>query len=236
MKGVRLHLNTFEDESLRSDYRGTILARGRSVQRKESAMNDQLKRAIESTVKQFRDDPKSFLSERDIQAVLFVELRKEMSSLWNHYLPGGKNLLFGCNEPFCIRPITTEYYLYNGKTDRFDVAVLSNEPDPHSALWRQPCRIAIEIKLWQPGYGEPGCRLDVEKLKRYQSYLQKKFLQIPMFTGIAMLFVHPWVKQMPKDISEEISPDAYPENGVALHLVTVEGHWWKQFPGPSITE
>jgi hypothetical protein len=28
MKGARLHLNTFEDESLRSDYRVTILARG----------------------------------------------------------------------------------------------------------------------------------------------------------------------------------------------------------------
>jgi len=28
MKGARLHLNTFEDESLRSDYRATILARG----------------------------------------------------------------------------------------------------------------------------------------------------------------------------------------------------------------
>jgi hypothetical protein len=28
MKGARLHLNTFEDESLRSDYRVTILSRG----------------------------------------------------------------------------------------------------------------------------------------------------------------------------------------------------------------
>jgi hypothetical protein len=27
MKGAKLHLNTFEDESLRSDYRVTILAR-----------------------------------------------------------------------------------------------------------------------------------------------------------------------------------------------------------------
>jgi hypothetical protein len=200
-------------------------------------MIDQLKNAIESTVKQFRDDPKSFLSERDIQAVLFVELRKAMSSLRNHYLAGGANLRFGCDDSFCIRPITTEYYLYNGENDRFDIAVLSNEPDPDSDLWRQPCRIAIEIKLWQPGYGEPGYCLDVEKLKRYQSHLQKNFTQNPTFTGIAMLFVHPWVEKKRRTaVTEEKSGDACPKNGVALHLVTQEGHWWKQFPVPSITE
>src|SRR5260370_28606033 len=103
-------------------------------------MIDQLKNAVESTVKQFREDPKSFLSERDIQAVLFVELRKAMSSLRNHYLAGGANLRFGCDDSFCIRPITTEYYLYNGEKDRFDIAVLSNEQDPDSDLWRQPFR------------------------------------------------------------------------------------------------
>jgi hypothetical protein len=29
------------------------------------------------------------------------------------------------------------------------------------------------------------------------------------------------------------SGDAYPEDGVALHLVKKEGHWWKQFSGLS---
>jgi hypothetical protein len=114
--------------------------------------------------------------------------------------------------------------------------VLSEKPDSKSDIWRQPCRVAIEIKLWQPREKEPKYRMDVDKLWRYQEHLQKDFPPGRVFTGIALLFVHPYGTAKPTAITEEKSGDAYPENGIALHWVTQEGHWWKQCPGPSITE
>jgi hypothetical protein len=196
-------------------------------------MIDQLKSAICKTVKQFQVHPLDFLSESDIQALLFIELRNATSDLRYPYDGEGKNHRFGFTDPFCIHPVTTEYHVSEGK---FDIAVLSKEPDPKSAIWRQPCRVAIEIKLWQPREKEPKYRMDVDKLRRYQEHLQKDFSPGRVFTGIAMLFVHPYGTAKPTAITEEKSGDAYPENGIALHWVTQEGHWWKQFPGPSITE
>jgi hypothetical protein len=193
-------------------------------------MIDQLKSAICKTVKQFQVHPLDFLSESDIQALLFIELRNATSDLRYPYDGEGKNHRFGFTDPFCIHPVTTEYHVSEGK---FDIAVLSKEPDPKSDIWRQPCRVAIEIKLWQPCEREPKYIMDVKKLQRYQEKMQTAGQK---FTGIAMLFVHPYKTGVPKDIIEEISPDAYPENGVALHLVTDKGHGWKQCPGPSITE
>lgn len=206
-------------------------------------MLEKLKSAIRKTVKQFHDYPLDFLSERDIQAVLFVELRKEMSSLVTQHL-AKPNCRFGCTDPFSIRPVTTEYYISQGK---FDIAVLSEKPDSEKAIWGQPCRVGIEIKLWTPGYGDSDYLRDVQKLQRYQAELQKDGRS---FTGIAMLFVHPWVKnekkgkkRLPvilrepwKAILDEHSVDAYPENGVALHLVTdaKDGHrWQQQYPAPT---
>jgi hypothetical protein len=194
-------------------------------------MIDQLKDAICKTVKQFQEQPLDFLSESDIQALLFVELRNAMKELRYSYNDKGVNHRFGFPERFCIHPVTTEYHVYKGMSDCFDIAVLSEEPDSESDIWRQPCRIAIEIKLWQPGYGEPKYRMDVEKLRRYQEHLQNTFSPRRKFMGIAILFVHPCVKLLPTAITTEKSGDAYPEDGVALHLVTQEGHWWKQFYG-----
>jgi hypothetical protein len=202
-------------------------------------MIDQLKSATCKTVKQFQDRPLDFLSESDIQALLFVELRNAMSEVRYPYTAEPANRRFGFTEPFCVHPVTTEYFPYMKKQDRFDIAVLSEQPDSTFAIWRQPCRIAIEIKLWQPGYGEPGYSRDVTKLQNYQEYLQNKnnFTEERAFTGIAMLFVHPCVENLTGNtISGESSGDDYPENGVALHTVTQNGHWWKQFPEPSITE
>ncbi len=192
-------------------------------------MIDKLSNAINTTVAQFQEHPTGFLSERDIQALLYVELRNATSDLRHQYDGGGANRRFGFTEPFCIHPVTTEYHLYNGKDDRFDVAVLSEKQDPNSDIWRQPCRIAIEIKLWQPGYGDCGYRSDVEKLQNYQNHLQKNFDKNCTFMGIAMLFVHPRVKAKAlASIPEESSGDPYPENGVALHFVTEARHWWQQ--------
>jgi hypothetical protein len=191
---------------------------------------DQLRNAIGRTEQEFRRYPYDFLSERDIHALLFNELRKETISLRYQHSAEGKNSEFGFSEPFSINPVTTEYYVPEGK---IDVAVLCEEPDSTSNVWRQPCRIAIEIKLWQPREREPKYFRDVEKLQRYQAHLQK---EERAFTGIAILFVHPCVKLMPTAITEEKSGDAYPENGVALHLVTQKGHWWKQFSRLSTAE
>ena len=193
-------------------------------------MINQLRNAIERTGKEFRNYPYDFLSERDIQALLFTELRKETISLRYQHNAEGASSRFGFTESFSINPVTTEYYVPEGK---IDVAVLSKDPESTSDVWRQPCRIAIEIKLWQPGCREPKYIGDVEKLQRYQGNLQKSGRE---FTGIAMLFVHPCIKQIPTAISKEELGDAYPENGVALHLVTEEGHWWKQIPVPSAPE
>jgi hypothetical protein len=192
---------------------------------------DQLKTAIKNTVTQFKRHPFDFLSERDIQALLFAELRNSTNGLRYRYDAGGANARFGFAGPFTIHPVTTEYYVSEGK---LDVAVLSEKPDSATAIWRQPCRVAIEIKLWQPCEKEPKYFEDVEKLQRYQARMQKAGRT---FTGIAMLFVHPCVNKMPSAISEEWSGEAYPENGIALHLITNAGHWWKQqSPAPSVPE
>ena len=207
-------------------------------------MIDQLKSAICKTVKQFQEHPLDFLSESDIQALLFIELRNATSDLRYPYDGEGKNHRFGFTDPFCIHPVTTEYHVSEGK---FDIAILSEKPDTEKDIWRQPCRVGIEIKLWTPGYGDSDYLRDVQKLQRYQAELQNEGRS---FTGIAMLFVHPWVKNEKngkkrlaaildepwKAILNEHSVDAYPENGVALHLVTQESHWWKQFSGPSTAE
>jgi hypothetical protein len=205
-----------------------------------------LKSAIEKTVTQFHDYPLDFLSERDIQALLFVELRNQTPTIRYPYDADGENSRFGFplldppNLLLRIHPVTTEYYIGNGKRDRFDVAVLSEKADSKSAIWRQPCQIAIEIKLWQPGYRDSDYLRDVEKLQSYQNYLQKNFTEERSFTGIAMLFVHPCVEKLKltkNAVSKEKFGDSYtefsdpyPENGVVLHTITHGDHWCKQFP------
>jgi hypothetical protein len=193
-------------------------------------MIELVKKAIERTVKQFREYPLDFLSERDIQAWLFAELRLRDETSNLRYPHDAADPRFGFPGPFSVHHVTTEYHVREGI---FDVAVLSEKPDPKSDIWRQPCRVAIEIKLWQPCEREPKYLLDVKKLQLYQARLQTEGRA---FMGIAMLFVHPYGTAKPTGITEENSGDAYPENGIALHWVTQEGHWWKQFSGPSITE
>src|ERR1035437_9452815 len=89
-------------------------------------MIDQLKSAICKTVKQFQEHPLDFLSESDIQALLFIELRNATGDLRYPYDAEDANRLFGFTDPFCIHPVTTEYHVSEGK---FDIAVLSKEPD-----------------------------------------------------------------------------------------------------------
>ena len=198
----------------------------------DSAIFDALSKAIEATVTEFQEHPLDFLSERDIQALLYSKLRLEVGDRRYRYEASPQNERFLFKEAFKVHPVTTEYYLYNDKRkDRFDVAVLSSKRDDEAAIWRQPCRVGIEIKLWQPGYGGCRYRADITKLQNYHKYLREKERE---FTGIAMLFVHPnieneLVSELP---SEEVSSAAYPKDGVALHWVTGwkdgKHHRWEQ--------
>ncbi len=83
-------------------------------------MIDQLKKAIESTVKQFREFPLDFLSERDIQALLFVELRNQTPNIRYPYDADGENRRFGFsrldppNLPLCNTPSSQGEYAGEG--------------------------------------------------------------------------------------------------------------------------
>ena len=181
-------------------------------------MLEKLESAIDKTVKQFQKHPFDFLSERDIQAWLFAELRLRdaTSNLLNSYDASHDvaNSRFKLISPFSIHRVKTEYHVPIGI---FDVAVLSDKPDSTKNIWRQPCRVGIEIKLWQPRERKPNYDADVQKLQNYQKYLQESFTEGRSFTGIAMLFVHPCPERTASPISEESSGDPYPEDGVALH-------------------
>jgi hypothetical protein len=193
---------------------------------------EKLKSAIDKTVKQFHDCPLDFLSERDIQSLLFAELRHELSNLRYRFEVRDVKDRFGYIP--AINPVKTEYQLNpEGCGPRVDIAVLSEEQNPDLNIWRQPCRLAIEIKLWQPGgpYLDPWD--DVQKLK---TYWPERKSDAP-FAGIAMLFVHPfadkWQKGLPDiekrlEMTAGISPGpVFQSDGIALHLVTPSD--WKQF-------
>ena len=66
-------------------------------------MLEKLKSAIDKTVKQFQDYPLDFLSERDIQALLFVELRNETNGLRYPYDATDVNKHFGFAKPRELR-------------------------------------------------------------------------------------------------------------------------------------
>jgi hypothetical protein len=185
---------------------------------------DQLRTAVEETVREFQKYHADFLSENDIQSLLFAELRHGLSNL--RYDIGHIEHRF--NQIHAINPVKTEYQLNPiGLGPRVDIAVLSEVQNPNYNLWRQPCRIAIEIKLWQPGgpYLDPWD--DVKKLKSYQQ--ARNSLGLP-FTGIAVLFVHPVAERWRKGMPNAIVPSpGFPSDGIALHLVTVTPLDWKRF-------
>ena len=197
----------------------------KAMNRKDWAIIRQhLKNAICQTVKQFQARPADFLSENDIQAALFTELRNEMCHLRMRYEAScDKDKRLG--ESLEISRVFTEYQL--ASEGHCDIAILGAEQDPGAPnIWAQPCRIGIEIKFWQAGerhyWNEPrGPQKDVDKLQRYW---QKRNEKGQHFTGIAMLFRHPGAFPCPK-MDETPSTDieaAYPEDGVAIHLVSKE--------------
>lgn len=201
----------------------------------DSMLIDQLRNAVRETVREFQEHHADFLSENDIQSLLFVELRHELSN--RRYDVGHVEHRF--SQIHAISPVKTEYQINSkGLGPRVDIAVLSEVQNSGSNLWRQPCRIAIEIKLWQPGGPWTGPWEDVNKLKLY--WQEARITGVP-FTGIVMLFVHPiadkWRGDMPdigqwpeETIGTGTGPD-FPSDGIALHLIT-KSHW-KQLSIPS---
>ena len=133
----------------------------------------------------------------------------------------------------------TEYWL--PAEGPCDLVVLCDEQGPEAAaLWRQPCRIGIEIKFWQAlerhNWKEPrGPQQDIDKLQRYWI---KRNQNEQHFTGIAMLFRHPGAIRC-EEVDEIAGTDyeaAYPENGVAIHVISKEGHWWNTAPVSKLTD
>jgi hypothetical protein len=197
-----------------------------------AVIRQHLQSAICRTVQQFREHPADFLSENDIQAVLFSELRNEMRGVRMKYETScKKDQCFG--KALDISRVMTEYWL--AAEGLCDLVVLCDEQGPEAAaLWRQPCRIGSEIKFWQAlerhNWKEPrGPQQDIDKLQRYWI---KRNQNEQYFTGIAMLFRHPGAIRC-EEAEEMAGTDyeaAYPENGVAIHVISKEGHWWKTAP------
>jgi hypothetical protein len=196
----------------------------------DSAVFAALRTAIENTVTEFQTNPSDFLSECDVQSLLFNYLRLNSSTLRHTYDVNKVKWRFG--DPPNIHRVKTEYHLYEGIRDRFDIAVLSEKPDPTAAIWLQPCRVAIEIKLWQAqeGGGWSGPEEDVKKLQGYQDQMRKKER---LFTGIVLLLVHPNAKNCleAENMTGKQLGDGYPKDGVALHLVN-DKHSWKEVTVP----
>ena len=202
-----------------------------------NSMNDEdwvlirlhLEKAIGETVKSFQEHPADFLSENDIQAVLFTALRKEMNHLRMKYGAScDKDKCFG--DSLEISRVRTEYQI--SPEGHCDIAILCSEQERGAPnIWAQPCRIGIEIKFWQARerhyWNEPrGPQQDVEKLQRYWRQRDEKGQSI---TGIAMLFLHPGA--FPCQWGDETAgtdPEAaYPETGVAIHVVGKDHRWSK---------
>jgi hypothetical protein len=186
-----------------------------------------LENAICRTVQQFQQHPADFLSENDNQAVLFAELRNEMRDLRMKYEAAcPKDRCFG--KPLDVSRVMSEYWI--AAEGQCDIVVLCGEQDPEAAaLWRHPCRIGIEIKLWQAlephnWNGPRGSQKDVEKLQRYWKHRDEKGQP---FTGIAMLFRRPGAFPC-QEVVQMAGTDheaAYPENGVAIHVISKDNHW-----------
>jgi hypothetical protein len=193
--------------------------------------------AVANTVRDFRDKPWNFLSENDIQAVLFTELRNEMRHLRMRYEAS-------CEKDKClgdsldVSRVLTEYQL--GSEGHCDIAILCDRQDPGALnIWAQPCRIGIEIKFWQARerhyWNEPrGPQQDIDKLQRYW---QRRNEEGQSFTGIAMPFRHPGAFPC-QGVDESAGTDievAFPENGVAIHVASKESHRWSKAPASTLT-
>jgi hypothetical protein len=191
---------------------------------KDFAMIDHLKTAMGKTVEEFQHNPEDFLYEENIRSLMYANLRCKLNQR-NEYKDA--RAIQYVKKPVNVSLVQAEYPRYS-KLDppvkRFDLAILA-VPDSDSDRWHQPCRVAIEIKLWQPGENNEGPWRDINKLRRYWEASKNAGRT---FTGIAMLFILPGAEsrvEKEKRIKKitGIQPCDFPLDGVALHLVTPKG-------------
>lgn len=175
----------------------------------------QLEQAVSETVSEFRAHPVDFLYESDIQSLLFAKLRHEMREV--RYKSEAKDVERLFKSVPSINPVKTEYSPNLGESRaRFDVAVLSERQDPALKVWNQFCRIAIELKLWQPDGTGALPKDDVEKLRSYRQACNDNGRP---FTGIAMVFVHPGAEQRIRGMGGVVSGVSFPYDDVVIQVV-----------------
>ena len=183
----------------------------------------QLKRAVGDTVSEFMEHPVDFLYESDIQSLLFTKLRHEMREI--RYKSEAKDVELLFKSVRSINPVKTEYPLISsGLNGRFDVAVLSEKHDPAFRIWKQFCRVGIELKLWQSDGTGVSRFDDFEKLQSYRRVCNDNGQP---FTGIAMIFVHPGAEQWIKDVSGGVeSKVSFPCDDVVFQVVDSSIEQW----------
>lgn len=192
----------------------------------DARLVEYLQSAVGETVLRFVAKPVDFLYESDIQSLLFAILRHEMRDVRYKSKAKDVEVFFKSTD---INPVKTEYPVnLEGNRGRFDIAVLSSDHDPNFRIWWQPCRIAVEITLWQPDGTGAGPWDDVKKLQTYWQASQARGLP---FTGIAMLFVHPGAEKWLTNISGMEDGACFPHDGIACHVVSSKG--WCEVAIPS---
>lgn len=150
--------------------------------------------AVASVAARFQHEPASFLSERDLQAMLFANLFDMLADRPLQWTAADVGLSKIGRATLYANPVKTEYSLGNTQ-ERFDVAVLSPVVRPKQHAWTQSVAVGIEVKFWQAGGGGWGIGDDVRKLEAY-----KRAPGSEPFTGLALLFCHSAEKAVRRDV------------------------------------
>ena len=157
---------------------------------------------------------------------MFARLRNELSHLRMQYVAScDKDKCFG--ESLEISRVLTEHRI--SPEGHCDIAILCSDQDTSAPnIGGNRAVLASKSSCWQAleyhNWNEPrGPQKDVEKLQRY--WKRRDENRHP-FTGIAMLFRHPGAFAC-HEVGEIAGTDheaAFPENGVAIHVVANEGN------------
>ena len=200
---------------------------------------DLLHRGIAAAVQRFHRNRFDFLSERDLQALLFGILVAEFGS---ETIPmkGGYHSAeaYGGTDTIQTIPVKCEYSISQRTSEKFDLAILDSEAVRHydpdewrrrefksDAFWNQPVRAAVEIKYLQLGVslrrGAAWVQQDVEKLRPCLEDRRDR-----PFLGISLLFIQS-AAPVPSAFftGSEISED--PQDGLATYVVTPA--LWRKF-------
>lgn len=170
-----------------------------------------------------------FFYESDLQADLYIRLRTTFST--RGFNPQAECFPTPCVsdwEHAVINPIKSEYPLFKAREKsqmgRADIALVDRDHPNDQLIWRQPCRVAIELKLWQPTVGRGWIEGDYDRLSDY------RHSRAPLpFLGVALLFVHPdmsatrklqkWMDTLAQRFQPAGAMTSLPNDGVVLAKV-----------------